>query len=211
MRKQVLHPRTEALNKVQKNHSKKNRNDALVWLMATFPKAFDNTLRIQPLKIGIMSDILAYADQAAEFGLSKSKLREAVVLFTRRIDYLTCLKAREMRIDLRGEITTSVTAEEAEKASAKIRKRIEKSARNAKKPSLNSIHSGSSHYASPYESAPNASERAPAFNAQNTTQSVQKTTPVVVHKTTRSFDPEAVARLKEKLGLSRKTESEQEK
>ena len=41
----------------------------------------------------------------------KGKLREAVVLFTRRLDYLTCLKAREMRIDLEGNIAGEVTEE----------------------------------------------------------------------------------------------------
>src|SRR5262245_21314590 len=102
MRKQELHPRTAVINKAQKNKSKKARTDALLWLAANFPAAFDNSLRIRPLKIGIMDDILLYADKAEEVGISKSKLREAVVLFTRRLDYLACLKLRELRIDLQG-------------------------------------------------------------------------------------------------------------
>ncbi|MDI1352614.1 MAG: ProQ/FinO family protein, partial [bacterium] len=124
MRKQELHPRTAVLNKNQKNLSKKARTDALAWLAATFPLAFDNTLRINPLKAGIMDDILEHAEHAAENGISKSKLREAVVLFTRRLDYLACLKAREMRIDLQGNSMVAVTDEEAEHASLKIKKRI---------------------------------------------------------------------------------------
>lgn len=211
MRRQELHPRTAILNKAQKNQSKKARNDALLWLAATFPEVFDNSLHIRPLKIGIMDDVLVYADKAAESGISKSKLREAVVLFTRRIDYLTCLKAREMRVDLTGAPTALVTDDEAEKAASKIKKRIEKSARNARKtlPAKTSNHyntKSSSHSVNQMqEFVPSYPERTPAFSAQNALAQPQRSAAVVVkHKTSRQFDPDAVARLKEKLGLSRK-------
>lgn len=218
MRGQTLHPRTEVLNKAQKNHSKKIRNEALLWLTSTFPEAFDNSRRIRPLKIGITNDILVHAAAAAEAGISKSKLREAVVLFTRRIDYLICLKAREVRIDLQGNPATSVTIEEAESAALKIKKRIEKSARNARKMITNQIRSNHYHAKAAttqssdfllQEKAPHYPERLPAYSAQTAIPPTAKTAPVVVtHKTTRQFDPEAVARLKEKLGLSRKTETD---
>lgn len=133
MRRQELHPRTAVINKTQKNKSKKARTDALLWLAANFPAAFDNSIRIRPLKIGIMDDILLHGDKAHEAGVSKSKLREAVVLFTRRLDYLACLKLRELRVDLQGNEVGEVTAEEAEHAAAKIKKRVEKSIRNARK------------------------------------------------------------------------------
>ncbi|OEH47560.1 RNA chaperone ProQ [Legionella parisiensis] len=133
MRRQELHPRTAVINKAQKNKSKKARTDALLWLAANFPAAFDNSLRIRPLKVGIMDDILLFADKAEEVGISKSKLREAVVLFTRRLDYLACLKLREMRVDLHGNEFGAVSEEEAEHAAAKIKKRVEKSVRNARK------------------------------------------------------------------------------
>lgn len=221
MRRQELHPRTAVINKAQKNKSKRARNEALIWLAATFPQLFDNTIRIRPLKIGIMDDILAHADKAEEAGISRSKLREAVVVFTRRIDYLTCLKAREMRVDLKGQPVAVVTEEEAERANTKIRKRIEKSARNARK---NLAGKAPSHYyvkqsnqATPThpgisESLPNFPERAPAFSAQNPiAPPMPRAAAVVVkHKATRQFDPKAVARLKEKLGLSRKSEIEKE-
>ncbi|MFA5959015.1 MAG: ProQ/FinO family protein [Tatlockia sp.] len=218
MRRQELHPRTAVVNKTQKNKSKKARNDALLWLAATFPQAFDNTLRIRPLKIGIMDDILVYAKQAEEALISKSKLREAVVIFTRRIDYLTCLKAREMRVDLEGLPVAQVTEEEAERASGKIKKRVEKSARNARK---NLAGKAPSHhytrpvtqpgYQSTQEFIPHYPERAPAFSAQSAAAlQTPRTAPIVKHKASRAFDPDAVARLKEKLGLSRKTEAEKE-
>ncbi|KTD20957.1 ProQ [Legionella lansingensis] len=213
MRRQELHPRTAILNKAQKNKSKKARNEALLWLTATFPQAFDNTLRIRPLKMGIMNDILAFADKAAEFGISKSKLREAVVLFTRRIDYLTCLKAREMRIDLQGNPVSLVTEDEAERAAIKIKKRVEKSTRNMRKATPgkttqmqfsskpSSQQSDDSGSLEPVSYFP---ERAPAFSVQNSPTPARPAV-VVKHKISRQFDPDAVARLKEKLGLSRKT------
>ncbi|KTD62451.1 ProQ/FinO family protein [Legionella shakespearei] len=227
MRKQELHPRTAVINKAQKNQSKKARSEALTWLAANFPAAFDNSLRIRPLKTGIMDDLLQYADKAAEAGISKSKLREAVVLFTRRLDYLTCLKAREMRIDLQGTVVSEVTEEEAEHAAVKIKKRVEKSVRNARKvlaakPVTNSSSASSSGYAaksSAYSSSASASDdylptyppRAPAYSSQNVAATPVRTASVVVkHKTTRQYDPSAVARLKEKLGLSRSIEEKKE-
>lgn len=227
MRKQELHPRTAVINRSQKNQSKRARSDALLWLAANFPDAFDNSLRIRPLKIGIMSDILQHAEKAEQVGISKSKLREAVVLFTRRLDYLTCLKAREMRIDLQGKPVSEVTEEEAEHASVKIKKRIEKSVKNARKQvsgktanqsssnnlqmtsssikSMNSIESHNENFLPVYPL------RSSAYVSQNAATPTVKSQPVVVkHKISRQYDPDAVARLKEKLGLSRKTEDKKE-
>ncbi|OGV25901.1 MAG: hypothetical protein A3F18_03015 [Legionellales bacterium RIFCSPHIGHO2_12_FULL_37_14] len=110
----------------EKHQAKNSRQVALRWLQTKFPEAFDNQIRIRPLKIGIMQDILEYADKAAKLNISKSKLREAVVLFTRRLDYLVCIKAQEHRIDLFGQKAEKVTPQEAESASNKIKKRIEK-------------------------------------------------------------------------------------
>ncbi len=210
MRKQELHPRTAVINQKQKNLSKKARLDALTWLAATFPRAFDNTVSIQPLSLGIMTDILAHADKANESGISNSKLREAVVLFARRIDYLTCLKAREMRVDLEGNPVAQVTEEESALAAAKIKKRVEKSAKNARKnlavtpftkPPTQREASQPAHEFTPYYP-----ERAPAYSVQNSTAPTARVASVTVtHKQTRQYDPDAVARLKEKLGLSRKS------
>lgn len=222
MRRQELHPRTAVINKSQKNQSKMARHEALVWLAAKFPRAFDNTLSINPLKIGIIDDILLYADQAAEVGISRSKLREALVLFTRRIDYLTCLKAREMRIDLDGNPVETVSEEDAEKASLKIKKRIEKCVRNARKnqDSKTPAHYGVKPVSTKTnpdlptsslnnESNPHFIERMPMYSSPNTF-TAKPAAVIVTHKGARQFDPEAVARLKEKLGLSRKAEPAKE-
>lgn len=221
MRKQELHPRTAVINKTQKNQSKKARIDALLWLAANFPAAFDNSLRIRPLKTGIMEDILLHADKALEVGISKSKLREAVVLFTRRLDYLACLKLREMRVDLQGNDVAEVSAEEAEHAAAKIKKRVEKSVRNARK-ILAEKSSGQFTSHSLPSSYPKAVSQAAAddylptypvrsYASQNApVQPARSAAVVVKHKTTRQYDPDAVARLKEKLGLSRSLEEKKE-
>jgi len=206
MRKQELHPRTADINKKQKNQSKKIRNEALIWLAQTFPQAFDNSISIQPLKLGIMEEILVHADKAAEAGISKSKLREAVVLFTRRIDYLASLKAREGRIDLQGNLVSQVTEEDAEQAATKIKKRVEKSAKNARqamaasKVPVKAKGRASEPELSVPDFVPCYPERAHLYPEQNT---IAKPTTVIKHKSPRQYDPEAVARLKEKLGLSR--------
>lgn len=222
MRRQELHPRTAVINKTQKNKSKKSRNDALLWLAASFPAAFDNSIRIRPLKIGIMDDILLYADKAHEAGVSKSKLREAVVLFTRRLDYLACLKLRELRVDLDGNEVGEVTAEEAEHAAAKIKKRVEKSIRNARKIQTEKTVSPctanhqSTHSQSKPMSQPTSIEdhfpyppRSSTYNNLSAPPQPTRATAVVVkNKTTRQYDPDAVARLKEKLGLCRSEKKE---
>lgn len=171
-----------------------------------------------------MDDILQHADEAMEAGISKSKLREAVVLFTRRLDYLACLKLREQRVDLQGNPVCEVTQEEAEYAASKIKKRVDNSARNARKliaalsamptaplgQSSSAMNARSTNKPTFSESnedyLPTYPARAPVFNSP---QPARAAAVVVKHKTTRSFDPNAVARLKEKLGLSRSMEKKE--
>lgn len=201
MRKQIIHQRTAAINQKQKNQSKKCRLDALHWLQITFPAAFDNTKQIRPLNIGIMHDILVYAPQAEAQGISKSKLREAVVLYTRRLDYLACLKAREYRIDLLGHPSVQVSEEEAERAATKIKKRIEKTLKNAKKVTP-----------SPAETLPRSKIMEMTSRSDGDRLLLEPSiarSVSVTHKQSRAYDPQVVARLKEKLGLSpQKTELE---
>ena len=231
MSKHDLHPRTAILNQKEKNKCKLARLKALAWLAEKFPEAFCNQVRIRPLKIGIMDDIIRFTEEASAAGISKSKLREAVVVFTRRIDYLTCLKAREMRIDLYGNPTGEVTEEEAEKATNKIRKRVEKSARNARKnlggktPSyyqkterfsgseerntVSDTYISKKREAGDAEIRPYYPERPPAYSTHHSQSVTPKnaTSVVVKHKNTKQYDPEAVARLKAKLGLNKKMAS----
>ncbi len=206
MRKQELHPTTAVLNRKQKNQAKKSRAQALSWLTQRFPDVFNTETTIRPLKIGIMADLFAYAEEANAAGVSRSKLREALVIFTRRIDYLTCLKAREWRVDLLGQPVAVVTEEEANQAMLKIKKRIEKSIKNARRVVEEApivVANAAPDYAALYAERNASLQQVPHYAAtkpQKTPASV-----VIKHKPTRAFDPQAVARLKEKLGLSQAT------
>lgn len=216
MRKQELHPRTAAINRTQKIQSKQSRLDAITWLAKKFPEAFDNSNMIRPLKCGIMQDILQYADEAEKEGISRSKLRQAVVVFTRRIDYLTCLKAQEPRICLLGKPVETVSDDDAARAALKIKKRVEKGIKNARKEasaaprntstmskpfSMNSYmntHAAASPATATYYASSDRAD-APGFIPPN--HAAKSSSVIVKHKPNRQFDPDAVARLKAKLGL----------
>lgn len=208
MRRQELHPHTAVINRAQKLQSKKSRHDALQWLASQFPKAFDNTIKIQPLKTGIMNDILLHSEKAALAGFSKSKLREAVVIYTRRIDYLACLKARDLRVNLEGQPVGEVTEEEAERAANKIKKRIEKSLRNSRKTTIRRPAAPKASNVSAQQSNSSMSslhqiERKPLYSMYDGI-TLPKPPPIIKHKSSRQFDPDAVARIKQRLGLKKK-------
>lgn len=181
MSNKELHPLTEIINKNQKNKSHLLRQAALRWLSKQFPQAFDNTMRIRPLKKGIIHDILKHS---LDSEISKSKLREAVGLYTSRIDYLTCLKVREPRIDLQGSIVEEVSTEEAQKAALKIKRKVERNIKELRKSTVKVKSADFTYQQSQSTTAPDA--------------------PAIVVKTPKTIDPKAVARLKEKLGLAKR-------
>ncbi len=192
MSKHEMHPLTERINIKQKLNSKQQRFTALNWLSATFPKAFDSSHSIHPLKTGIMQDILQYAASVPDLNISKSKLREAVILYTRKIEYLTCLKAREMRVDLNGNLTVQVTEEEALQAAEKLKKQTEKWIKKQRQESN----------LAPKSKAKITNYSANALlNADDDFPASSNLTVMIKHKTPKTYDPEAVARLKAKLGL----------
>ena len=138
-----------------------------------------------------------------------------MVIFTRRVDYLTCLKAREMRVDLAGNPVAQVSEEEANLAAMKIKRRVEKSSKNARKV-LATKASSHNHfvfndqikYQAEHQNSLLGSDDASSYRAQS---SLPRAAPVVIkHKSTRAYDPDAVARLKEKLGLSLKRDVSKE-
>ncbi len=188
---EFVHPRTSNPNKAQKFQSKKACLDALSWLSKTFPEAFDTEFRVRPLKVGIMADILQYVEENNITDVSKSKLRQAVVMFTRRMEYLVCVKAREDRIDLSGKAVEAVSAEDANRAANRIRERMDKMVREKQQPAKTTIKTETEY---PMSSA------AP----QVATETRTTTEVMVKRKSTRRFDPEAVARLKAKLKIANK-------
>lgn len=120
----VTHPLSAYIIKKQYHERIAARQQALSWLATTFPAAFDTQHKIAPLKIGILQDILDERTKRGCSAVSVSKLREALRLFTRRLDYLTALKSHEMRIDLYGNPTSRVSDHEARQAQYRIRKII---------------------------------------------------------------------------------------
>ena len=196
MRKTELHPRTKVLNQQQKYKSRQARQTALAWLRQRFPKAFDTKTSIHALQIGIMDEILQYADEAEKSGISKAKLRQAVVTFTRRLDYLACLKTQGVRINLQGEVVGQVSQEQAFNAADKIKKWIDKSIKSQKKSPDEPIVS----------KVKQSSIEALEYFASKEISMPQKPEVLIKTRTSKTFDPEAVMRLKSKLGLSKKLE-----
>jgi ProP effector len=196
MKKTQLHPRTEVVNTKQKQKCRQSRQEALTWLAKRFPKAFNTELSIQPLRVGIMQDILEYANEAFQHGISKSKLRQAVVVFTRRVDYLACLKAQGGRINLEGEVCETVTEDDAQRAAAKIKKLIERNIKMSKKVLVDGFRAKSAYSID----IKNLSMGSPI---EKESPSVKKIEIVFKSKPTKQVDPEAIKRLKSKLGLKK--------
>lgn len=197
-----IHPRTAILNIKQKHHAKAKRLEALHWLAAQFPEAFDNRLKIRPLKTGVMHDVLACTDEANKHGITKTKLREAVVLYTRRIDYLTCLKAREIRVDLQGQPTEQVTEEEALLASQKIKKRVEKATKHAQQNIASKLAQYYQKQTPSYHPKRKPAERGNELYTHAAPTAPRSNTSITVkRKFTPQLNSQAVGRLKEKLSL----------
>lgn len=121
------HPKTLAVNQEQQQASK----DALLatydWLVNTFPAAFTfKRYEKKPLKIGIIKDIIDYLEKNPTTDTSKTKVRLALVTYTRQKNYIMTLTENATRIDLDGNDAGIVTKEEAESAIKKLSKKIKK-------------------------------------------------------------------------------------
>jgi ProP effector len=188
VKRKILIP-TSPLMMKQKNQSRHARLQALRWVIQRFPNAFNTDTHINALQLGIMQELLKYADEAQAFGISKAKLREALVVFTRRLDYLACLKAQGPRVNLEGEIVGVVSEDEAKNAASKIKKLIEKSQKHQRKNKLKDQD---------FDFQPMREFYPAHFEAK-----AQKSVEVVIKsKTSKTLDLNAVNRLRSKLGLS---------
>lgn len=88
--------------------------EALELLYQHFPKAFIKEGDCKPLKVGILEDLKPLI--AGIEGLSISKVRAAVRIYTTRLRYFYAVREGVMRIDLNGNEVEPVTAEHAEYA-----------------------------------------------------------------------------------------------
>ncbi len=215
-----IHPTTVDVNRRQIEQSNKSRVDTLKWLAETFPEAFDTEVRVRPLKKGIMQDIFDYLEDKPDNSISNSKLRETVVMFARRMEYLVCLKCRNDRVDLNGKFAGEVTLEESELAAQKIKQHLHNSIERNTSEDAKFDKSYSKAKPKPYfkdKSLDNISARptyrnddssmmSAAQSSASTTASTQ-TQVTIKRKISKRIDPEAVARFKAKLDIDKKKDS----
>lgn len=95
-----------------------NIQTALGLIYEHFPKAFFKEGDPKPLKLGIFDDLKARIEGIE--GLSITKVRAAVRIYTSRLKYLHSIKEGARRIDLDGNEADEVTKEHAEYAKQKI-------------------------------------------------------------------------------------------
>lgn len=88
--------------------------EALALLCEHFPKAFIKEGDCKPLKIGILEDLKAKIGEIE--GLSISKVRAAVRVYTTRLRYFYAVREGAKRVDLDGNEVDTVTTEHAEYA-----------------------------------------------------------------------------------------------
>ena len=89
--------------KADKNVHFEHVKETLELLYKTFPKAFIKDGEVKPLKIGIFDDLKERI--ASVEGLSITKVRAALRMYTARLKYLYSVKEGVARIDLDGNAT----------------------------------------------------------------------------------------------------------
>ena len=92
--------------------------EALELLYVHFPKAFIKEGDCKPLKIGILEDLKPLIADIE--GLSISKVRAAVRVYTTRLRYFYSVREGAQRVDLNGNDVEPVTAEHAEYARSRF-------------------------------------------------------------------------------------------
>lgn len=86
----------------------------IAWLIEQFPKAFfPKAHQAQPLKLGILEDIIDVYERLEVRPFSKKRLREALNYYTASKAYLSAQKPDAQRLDLFGHPNGTVTAEQA--------------------------------------------------------------------------------------------------
>jgi len=98
---------------------------ALQLLSEAYPNAFDRK-NVRPLKIGIQDDLIA------DEKVAKNKIKRALASYVRSLNYLRALREGVDRVDINGEPSGVVTAEEALHAKGKL-KEINQARRDAKR------------------------------------------------------------------------------
>jgi ProP effector len=111
----------------QQNLPRNDRQEALHWLIESFPAAFfQKNKQVRPLKLGIFEDIIDFYERLEVPPFSKKVLREAMNYYSASKAYLTCQTEKSARIDLYGNMVDNVTAEQALYAKKRYEQRYAK-------------------------------------------------------------------------------------
>ena len=104
--------------------TKIEKQKAIGWLIEQFPKAFfQKSSGVQPLKLGILEDILDVYARLDSPPFSKKLLREALNYYTASKAYLLAQKPDAARIDLFGHHSGTVSTEQAAYAQKRYQER----------------------------------------------------------------------------------------
>lgn len=90
------------------------RNHAMNWLLEQFPKAFDLRNR-RPLKENILEDIISQSDRWQNMP-SIEDLQAAYQHYTHWGSYLSAVKEGETCLDLNGDVSATISKQQAQKA-----------------------------------------------------------------------------------------------
>lgn len=125
MKRNNEHPNTIEVNRQQQQSSKEAKKVAFDWLVNTFPNAFSHEKEaIKPLKVGIINDIFRHLLSLKPAPVSRSKVRQVIQHYARRIPYLKQLQVAAVRVDLAGQPAGTVTVEEEAAAQRKIKRTL---------------------------------------------------------------------------------------
>ena len=112
------------MNETATNHTKKEKQIIIEWLIEHFPQAFfKKNNQIKPLQIGIYDDIVDFYERLNTPPFSKKSLREALSYYSASPGYLNCQKANTARVDLYGNEVDVVTEEQAKYAYQRYQER----------------------------------------------------------------------------------------
>lgn len=139
--------------------------EALELLYVHFPKAFIKEGDCKPLKIGILEDLKPLIADIE--GLSISKVRAAVRIYTTRLRYFYSVREGAMRVDLNGNEVEAVTAEHAEYARTRFTEINAKRPSKPKKPQGRPFNKGGKR---PFNKDGQDGERRGGFNRNNNGQ-----------------------------------------
>jgi len=111
--------RSSKVSETSTNTKPKSKNRAanmaaLQLLMDAYPKVF-NRDNVRPLKIGIQEDLIA------DEKVAKNKIKRALASYVRSLSYIRSIREGVERVDINGDASGQVTADEALHAKNKLR------------------------------------------------------------------------------------------